>query len=41
VSVPHALLGPLTLYEWVLFVGQHEARHAGQVRDIARQLAAA
>jgi uncharacterized damage-inducible protein DinB len=34
----HPLLGPLNLYQWVLFVGQHEARHAGQLQDIARQL---
>jgi hypothetical protein len=41
VSAPHALLGPLTLYQWVLFVGQHERRHALQVQDIARRFAAA
>jgi uncharacterized damage-inducible protein DinB len=35
----HPTLGPLNLYQWVLFVGQHEARHAGQLQDIARQLA--
>jgi uncharacterized damage-inducible protein DinB len=35
----HPILGPLNLYQWVLFVGQHEARHAGQLQDIARQLA--
>lgn len=34
----HPVFGPLTLYQWVLFVGQHEARHAGQLRDIASQL---
>lgn len=35
---PHPLLGPLTLYQWILFVGQHEARHALQIRDIGRML---
>lgn len=40
ISVPHALYGPLTLYEWILFLGQHEARHAGQIREIGRRLAA-
>ena len=35
----HPTLGPLNLYQWVLFVGQHEARHVGQLQDIARQLA--
>jgi uncharacterized damage-inducible protein DinB len=39
ITQAHPLLGPLNLYQWVLFVGQHEARHAGQLQDIARQLA--
>jgi uncharacterized damage-inducible protein DinB len=34
----HPILGPLNLYQWVRFVGQHEARHAGQLQDLARQL---
>lgn len=34
----HPLYGPLNLYQWVLFVGQHEARHAGQLQDLAREL---
>ncbi|HEY8196093.1 MAG TPA: DinB family protein [Gemmatimonadales bacterium] len=38
ISQPHPLVGPLNLYQWVLFVGQHEARHAAQLRDIAHQL---
>lgn len=38
ITQPHPLLGPLNLYQWVLFVGQHEARHAGQIRELARQL---
>jgi hypothetical protein len=29
----------LDLYQWILFVGQHEARHAGQVAEIGRALA--
>lgn len=29
ITQPHPLIGPLNLYQWVLFVGQHEARHAG------------
>ena len=32
VTFPHPLLGPLSLYQWILFVGQHEARHAAQIR---------
>jgi hypothetical protein len=38
VSAPHVLLGPLTLYQWVLFIGQHECRHAKQIRDIGASL---
>jgi uncharacterized damage-inducible protein DinB len=38
VTRTHPTLGPLNLYQWVLFVGQHEARHAGQLQDLARQL---
>lgn len=36
----HPLLGRLDLYQWVLFVGRHELRHAAQVREAARDLAA-
>lgn len=32
---PHPALGPLDLYQWILFVGQHEARHAAQMRERA------
>ena len=35
VSAPHVRLGPLTLYQWVLFLAQHERRHAEQIREIA------
>lgn len=38
VSAPHVLLGPLTLYQWVLFIGQHECRHAAQIREIGASL---
>jgi hypothetical protein len=41
VSAPHALFGPLTLYEWLLFLGQHEARHAVQIGNIGRRVALA
>jgi uncharacterized damage-inducible protein DinB len=34
VSWPHPAVGPLNLYQWVLFIGQHEARHVGQIRRI-------
>ena len=35
---PHPVLGPINLYQWALFEGSHEARHTGQVREIAAQL---
>jgi uncharacterized damage-inducible protein DinB len=38
ITFPHPLLGPLNLYQWVLFVGQHEARHAAQIMEIGRSL---
>jgi uncharacterized damage-inducible protein DinB len=37
---PHPVLGPINLYQWALFVGSHETRHTGQVREIAAQLEA-
>jgi hypothetical protein len=40
VTAPHVTLGELSLYQWVLFVGQHERRHARQVRAIGERLAA-
>ena len=36
----HARLGELDLYEWILFVGEHEARHVQQAAEIAEQLGA-
>jgi hypothetical protein len=35
---PHPVLGPINLYQWILFVGSHEARHTAQVIEIAEQL---
>jgi hypothetical protein len=40
VSAPHPVLGPLNLYEWILFVAGHEARHAEQIGEVAAGLAA-
>jgi uncharacterized damage-inducible protein DinB len=34
VQVPHPRLGPLTLYEWLLFIARHEARHAAQLDEL-------
>ena len=33
-AAPHPVFGPIDGYQWVLFVGQHEARHLGQLRDV-------
>jgi len=35
VSFPHPALGPLNLYQWLLFTAGHQARHAAQIREIA------
>lgn len=40
-SAPHPYFGPYNLYQWVLFVGGHESRHAAQIREIAAALQAA
>ena len=36
----HPVLGEINLYQWILFVGQHERRHAEQITEIASALAA-
>jgi uncharacterized damage-inducible protein DinB len=38
VTATHPALGVINLYQWVLFVGQHEARHTRQVAEIVRRL---
>jgi len=35
---PHVVLGELDLYQWILFVGQHEERHLPQLEEIVVQL---
>ena len=37
----HVVLGELDLYQWILFVGQHERRHLPQLEEIATQLQSA
>lgn len=36
----HPVLGEIDLYQWLLFVAQHEARHREQIQEIAGQIAA-
>jgi uncharacterized damage-inducible protein DinB len=38
VTQQHPVLGLINLYQWLLFVGAHEARHTAQVREIADEL---
>jgi hypothetical protein len=38
VSFPHPALGPLNMYQWLLFAAGHHARHAAQIREIATEL---
>jgi len=40
VTAPHARLGSLNLYQWLIFLGTHEGRHAAQIREIAETLTA-
>lgn len=37
----HLRFGELNLYEWILFVAEHEKRHALQLAEVAAQLAPA
>lgn len=39
VVLPHPLFGSLDFYQWIVFLGGHEGRHALQVREIGRALA--
>ena len=34
----HVVLGEIDLYQWILFVGQHDRRHLPQLEEIAAQL---
>lgn len=38
ITHPHPVLGEIDLYQWILFVGQHEARHAQQVTEVAKSI---
>jgi hypothetical protein len=33
-TYPHAAFGPLNGYQWLAFLGGHEARHAAQIKNI-------
>jgi hypothetical protein len=36
VEIPHARLGTLNVYQWLIFLAGHEARHTDQIREVAR-----
>jgi uncharacterized damage-inducible protein DinB len=38
ISAPHRIFGPLNVYEWIAFIGNHESRHAAQIREIGSSL---
>jgi hypothetical protein len=38
VRAEHPRLGDIDLYQWILFLGQHEARHVPQVAEIVQAL---
>ena len=38
VTAPNRVLGTLNAYQWVLFVGAHEARHTAQIREVVAEL---
>ncbi len=38
VQAPHPAFGSLDMYQWLLFVGAHEGRHADQIREIGAAL---
>ena len=36
VEIPHARLGTLNVYQWLIFLAGHEARHTDQIREVGR-----
>ena len=38
--LPHPAWGPLNLYEWLLFLGAHEARHLAQIEALKETMKA-
>jgi hypothetical protein len=38
VAAPHARLGPLNVYQWLVFLGAHEGRHTAQIREAVAAL---
>jgi hypothetical protein len=40
-TYPHPAFGPLNLYQWLAFIGAHEARHLAQIERVLAQTPAA
>jgi hypothetical protein len=40
VTAQHPALGDIDMYQWLLFLGAHEGRHADQIREIGAALGA-
>lgn len=40
ITATHPRLGEIDLYQWILFIGQHEQRHVAQAAEIVEQLGA-
>jgi hypothetical protein len=38
VELPHPRLGTLNVYQWLLFLAGHEARHTDQIREASKAL---
>lgn len=38
VTQEHPVMGVINLYQWVIFVGAHEARHTEQIGEITQEL---
>ena len=38
VTHPHPFLGVIDAYQWLIFIGSHEARHADQIHEIGASL---
>ncbi|MEP6763077.1 MAG: DinB family protein [Gemmatimonadaceae bacterium] len=39
VMAPHGRFGLMSVYDWLMFIGGHEARHTEQVREVGQQVA--
>lgn len=37
VKFPHPFLGEINFYQWILFIGKHEARHLSQIEKIKNE----